>query len=84
MQYLLPRVSKLEKIAFATKQTNYRRDSQKRNIYDNICLSHLLDLQYTKVSQHSVLQFNELIIDIQIEGFEKDFIDLATVQDDEE
>lgn len=44
MQYLLPRVSKLEKIAFASKTTSYRRDSQKRNIYNSVYLSHLLDM----------------------------------------
>jgi len=50
MEYLLPRTEKLEKITFATRESNYRRDEERKNIYDSIQLSQLLEMQYTKVS----------------------------------
>ena len=43
-------------------------------MYDVLRLSQLLEMQYTKVSQETELQFNELIIDVKMPGYTDEFI----------
>ena len=44
--------------------------SQGKNMYDTVRLSQVLDMQYTKVSRKTVLKFNELSLDVKVQGFD--------------
>ena len=45
--------------------------SQRKNMYDKVKLSELLDMQYTKVSKLTVLKFRELSLDVIVAGFDQ-------------
>ena len=58
------------------KETPYVRQEQfeARNMYDKVPLSRVIDMQYTKVSKSTTLKFNELVLDVKMQGFAQDLV----------
>ena len=85
VQPLLPRKELLDSIRFSMADAKFKVDetSQRKNMYDKVKLSEVLDMQYTKCSKFTVLKFRELSLDIKVTGFDPTLVTQETLDENQ-